>query len=1140
MLFGLRMRSIVLATMFFFLVSYGFNFLLASRTKIGGFTGTDLHPLVMPVYFAAALFVVAILLSDEKTWFKITLLIVYSLFSFSFFVVVYDAGYGWDQWVHLGYSRRVYENAYYDPRGNPLIFSFFYPGRSILSRIYYSSRSVFQYSLSVIFARTFYVDLYWSHLLLIPISWGMFVPLICYAVAKALCGDEKSALLSSFLVTSIAALIFWGAVSVPQSVGILFYFFTVFLALKYLSDSGNKFLLPTLLSALASLGAHFVPGVLSFSVVFLVFVFKKRQTLESRNDKIVLIQAVVISASLLPLLFFVQRYFYPIFIDFSLSKLSKLSLFEAVQSLLFTEYGDYTLADFVSKGGIIDILGFLALVYGLLKPEKVNRAVCRFLFLSFLIVAIDNRIVEWFMVGVVGHERIWPSASLIAISSAGFAINELSSFLFSKITHGNPVEKGVGRRGVFRRFKTSAKGALFIVILVLSLAGLVTASVYNGYYKWMPERYGGLTGYDFEAAKYIDATTPGVYVVVCDNWFRLAGYAVVGIENPRAYYASTYDDDAMALFKRMATNPSPNLMIEAASVNNATFQYFVVSSNSPHIPSGITLSQIVEKASAYFDLYGVFGDEEKLFLYIFRYRTPPTPTSSDVSALFWRKPSSYVVQNDLLRVLVPRNESLEVRDFSGKLYEGLRFDRTLVDGSPLGNVSKVEYFDLVNKEWTSWAELDDDVASTFALRQQFRFRLLFGRVALVAIVERGKPFVQLYWESLDGSAHDVKSYLQTGEFELFRISGLTDTDRPGSVLSRRFGPYYTVGRTENVELHPAYNYSIHSNDLLPKQVRDYCNLTTTVSYFWSDLYVDNDAAFDQWVYVEVYLPDEVAVGVLPPFYYSVDGGLTWTRAHNGPLKTVNGTEVNWVISRARYGLIYGKPPVYNKDPVEWTYFLKAAGGKSDLPEGFLNSGGVWNRIIFGMYLLGDTNANNEMSSGKDEGDQVLIRFGTGRYGSFLDATYALNDSDDAFYGLRNMNDVFVSFSTKGVDNGGISFTKVLRSLFIKATAEDKVSYVAFNIPDNTTFSLFGRQFTESLAYESLSRLSYTISETDGKYSLIAKVDFANDWNRDSVVTICVPSNYKYDVGEVLGQRGGSTVLVVRLTNGETETVLIQP
>ena len=1111
-----KIRLLAFVIVFSSLVILCASLLLASRTKAGPWhVWTVVNPWVWPVYLVTIFFLTAILMSGERSELKISFTVVFSVLTCLVYVMVFDAGMGWDTWVHMAYARTVYENF------SPTPFSIHFPRASIGLNLYYSTRAVIEYSLPVVFARMFSVDVFWTHLIFGPLLWGLFLPVICYSVAKILGAGERAAVLSTFLVLSSHMLIAWGGYSVPQSLGYIFCFLTLYLLLRYLS--GNS-IFPALITTFASFLSHYITGALSLSFLLFAFVYKRRHITKYRTiAHITLVLAFLTSVSVLPFLYYAQQLVYPINVGFTLSKLGELPHYDAILSLIFTRYQEYTLSNFVALGGITDLLGFLGLLmYSVIKPKKKSQHIYHFLLLAFLMLAVDLRIVTWFMTGV--PTRIWPLASLIAVPAASIVIvDSISSVIAARKTQESNPNR---RKADSKFFNFDMRKAEVMVIVVFCISGMVAAPVYHRY----DLKVEGVTAYDMEVARYIYETTELPYVVICDTPALFAGQAVVGMRNPRAYYRGVYDRPNY--FAEMVSNPSPEIMKAAAGLNDASFQYFVVGTTSIHLARP-RLSEVVEAASRYFEEYKVFGDGENLVIYVFRYKTPPFPYSSDVAPFYWDlgTPPTYMIQNDLIRVIVPQNRSLEVRDFREKLYMGIDFGETLVDGYPLSNVSRVEYFNPSSETWNAWVT-SEEIDVSFAMKQQFKFKLSFDKVALVAVVERGKPFTQLRWESLDGLSHDVTCHVMTDRYDGFSASGLTSPDSPGSVHLRKYGAYYTVTRTDDVALHYAYNYETSGDALYPYEFKSHSGFTTIKDYLYLDLYVDNEANEAQWIYVEMYLPDKISPGALAPFSYSTNNGKNWTGVYKaGPLKTLNETEVNWVVVKARK---------WNEEPTKWAHFQEAAGGVYDLPDNFLTTGGVWNRIIFGMYLLGDTNRDSETSSGSSEGDQALVRLGVGTYNSPLEATYIFTDSEDFSYGLRNMNDPFLTFYTGLTAAGGISFTKRLKSLSITATKEDKTDHITFDIPCDTTFSLLAKYLSESESSESLARMSYTVSQSDDRISLTADVTSTNDWDQTSVVTMCIPSDYNHEGGVILDERGLSTVLAVNVVDDRTETVTIWP
>jgi len=280
-------------------------------------------------------------------------------------------------------------------------------------------------------------------------------------------------------------------------------------------------------------------------------------------------------------------------------------------------------------------------------------------------------------------------------------------------------------------------------------------------------------------------------------------------------------------------------------------------------------------------------------VYIFNYKIPPLPlgypsTDADVMAFYWNTPMGYIVQNGFGRLVFNlRGNNLDITDYWGDLYESMSLNETLVDRKPLGNLTSVEYFEPSNGTWNLWSPSED----VFQV-QQFQFRLNFENDSLIGVVEKGNPFVQLQWES---AAEEYSLSVLPGEFQRLYISGLVGGETSYDLRRHQFGFLYTLSRTDDVMLHSGYgNGSEYGSSLNFTQIQSDGGLIITDSYITYDFFVRNDAAYNQWAQIEVWIPDEIYGGISPSLVSSPDDGLNWTSG--GPLKTLGGVDVNWAVS----------------------------------------------------------------------------------------------------------------------------------------------------------------------------------------------------------------------------------------------------
>ena len=392
------------------------------------------------------------------------------------------------------------------------------------------------------------------------------------------------------------------------------FFFTICILLDYLCS--DRTVLWAALSSFITFLAHLLPGIMAFSFLFFAYAFKRYQNSGVRERKIVLACSFLSCLSILPIALYSGRLAYPALTgaDFSLEPLEGLPVFDAVMLFLFGAYANVTFDEAVVRG-LIGLFGLLGLLYVNMTGNRFvrNKELSRFLLLVFIIVELDYRIAECFMVKVpFGTVRIWVLKDILAIPFASIFIYQviaiLSNVISKSIFFGKKELKDLAN-GIFSSSTVRAMTALCLSALILS-------SVYLGYptSPRSPSR-AWLTSNEVEAARFIDSTTIIPYVVVCYTHFRLAGYSVVGVNNPRAYYSQMYDSGWLKrLFDKVGSGSPEAAMIEAAEVNNASVAYFVT--NKLRLSDA---DKVIEKVSERpdFELYMVFED-----LYIFKYVIP--------------------------------------------------------------------------------------------------------------------------------------------------------------------------------------------------------------------------------------------------------------------------------------------------------------------------------------------------------------------------------------------------------------------------------------------------------------------------------------------------------------------------------------
>jgi len=554
-----------------------------------------INPAFLPTFIIATFLLLTIILSVEKIEYKLLFTILHSIISHSFMVIMFPAGNVGTQQTMLGQTRLVFDNIIFHGLG--------WARGSLPSQLYVSLRGEnLQTAFSVIFARMLGIDVYWTHLLLLPLLWGIFVPIIAFMTSKALGGSENISALSGLIVSLFPANIIWGAVSIPNGLSYLFFFGFICFFLKYMKSNEAKDLFLVAAFFFVSFLSHYLAGVIAFSILILAYsvkTYEKQKWDSPISARFVLLLSFIFCISIMPFTLVYRRFFYPTANTyFSLQKLYEYSPIETVLSLLLGNY-----FDLISREAYITtlifavptLLGLVALTYALItgvkkSPKRSINPSMLFLALGLLMVMVDDRIVKLFMENVpfVEFERLWLFRDFLLVAFTaliiGSGIQKMQALFITlfkntvaflrKTSFARMFSKASSvftRSHLANRVNLGSVSAYILVFTIVS--GWVTASVYYAYPHWGPLQ---TTSYELEAAKYIDEATNGTYIVICDQWMIFAGIMLVGINNQRAFYFSSVDPHGVTLFIRMKHNPSNEPLIEAMEINNATTTYFII------------------------------------------------------------------------------------------------------------------------------------------------------------------------------------------------------------------------------------------------------------------------------------------------------------------------------------------------------------------------------------------------------------------------------------------------------------------------------------------------------------------------------------------------------------------------------------
>jgi hypothetical protein len=595
-----------------------FYLLITSRTGEARTVWQVLHPAFMPTLFVTTSLLLAILFSSETTTPKMLLIIVHSILIHSFFPIIFPAGDNSGQQMVLGQTRRVFDNTILHglsgwPRPTLQIFVVeMFKGMNL------------QAAISTIFARMFSTDIFHVHLFLVPVLWGTFIPIASFLTTKALGGDEKTSVLSSLLVSAFPYTTYFGAISIPNSLGFIFFFYSLHFMLKYLSSNNSRTSYFMLGFAFFSFLSHYLTGIISFSLLLLALTFKSYKSEKAASPmtaKASLAITFLLSASLLPFSFIYLRFLNPAYSTvFTLDKFYGLPYEEIVGLFLI---GNLVYV-FDIKAIILIAVGsafaFLYMTYLLHKSKKSPAGEFRirllFLFSAFLIVLIDYRIMNLFMDRLpLSEDRLWVFRDFVAVPFVALAIYGVVSSAKAIVKVHCPWKISIASLKAISKINVLRILALLstlIVIIPLILGGWITFSLSAAYPHFAPLQ---TTWYELEAVKYIEENTEEKYVVICDVWTIYAGEMIVGVKNPRAYYFGEKDPRGYNLSARMRRDPSPQVMIEAMNQTgtDTTVAYFIVT--EPRLGVEEFNSIVSKTLQNSLPVYATFGNGK---LYIFR------------------------------------------------------------------------------------------------------------------------------------------------------------------------------------------------------------------------------------------------------------------------------------------------------------------------------------------------------------------------------------------------------------------------------------------------------------------------------------------------------------------------------------------
>jgi hypothetical protein len=578
-----NLNSYLLILTFLFYVVVAFRFLLLARTSEGGASvWLEISPLFVPTFAVMSLILALILFfTPVNDSLKLVLLLVYAFLVHSLFLIVwYPSRYG-DPLQHLGEAR-------YTARTGT-IYAYGWLTSNFLIVPLVMGRA--QYSLVIFFERMFSIDIYWTHAFIVPLLWSIFVPSLAYKIAELLTTKRTRVfpLLTALTTGLFSSLILWGTISVPNSLGFIFFFLSAVLLLRWMKSGGRWNWFMSLLAVSVTLLTHLQPGLFALILFFW-------GNIVQRSSRIVLRIASLFLISIL----------YP------------AALY--ISGASFATPGLFILENFLSfQSEITTILLAFGLVGLMLKVrgKYVNLKIALTVFAFYVTILFEYYLTNFGMTNLpYGPQRILVMGDFFLVPFVGLGLLAITDML------RKGVEKGGKKFSIdfsSKRIRLNLNSRLIALALIsLFVSAQATSILYQAYPRKEAVYYQP-SAYMIEAVRYIDADAPSRYVVLCDFTFARVAIGFLGIDYGWAggvrgvFGMPEWTYPTMAMYADMIKKPSVEIMQAAMSLFNASVSYFVVWVGQ------FGFDEIVQMASEILPVNLVFGDGN---LYIFRYPLP--------------------------------------------------------------------------------------------------------------------------------------------------------------------------------------------------------------------------------------------------------------------------------------------------------------------------------------------------------------------------------------------------------------------------------------------------------------------------------------------------------------------------------------
>lgn len=584
-------KSFLFVVPFLLSAAVAFWLLVLGRTGEGGESvWLTIPEFFIPLFIFVSFSLISILVfTDLSRALKLGLVCIYSFLAHGLFLLVWYPGRFGDPWIHLGAARYIAKT------GMPYAYSWLVNQLLIVDLAF-----KIQEALTVFLGRMFSIDLYWVHVVLVPLLWAVLVPLTAYKIAEMLSVSKSKIfpILTAMTTILFPSLIIWGAVSVPNSLGFLFFFVSVMFILLWMNQGGKSLFSMSLLASSVAFLSHPQAGLFAFFMLLWSIVLKRT------SRKIWWFASYVSLFMVYPLALLGAK------ASFLLNGLLVLDNFLSFQSEIST---------------ILLVFGIVGLVFAA-KSRLVNTKIAMILFVFYVTILSEYYLTNFGMTGLpYGAGRVLAMVDFLLVPFVALGFLMIAR-MFGK---GSSVKSRIGSSvgSAIKRFKVDpSRRFVGWVLVCLILSVQTTVALYQAY-----PRSEIVTvqpsAYEVEAIQFIDSVSSERYVVLCHPTFSSLAIGFLGLDygwaggdrglfgmpQAQAYQGGWYP--TVQMYFDMTKNPSIGILEQAMEFANAKVSYFVVSVRDPKF------DDVLKRTLEILPVYRVFGDGK---LYVFAYPLPFT------------------------------------------------------------------------------------------------------------------------------------------------------------------------------------------------------------------------------------------------------------------------------------------------------------------------------------------------------------------------------------------------------------------------------------------------------------------------------------------------------------------------------------